>query len=124
GELSAGVYYEFNNDNFTTVERIRNVEFSRDWNLPLNYNGGIQLAGADVSLTTDSNLISYRADLLTINQYRGFKNTITGGLRNKSNVSMVTASWLTTNDSLGSTNFIREEGSFTHYLTPRLWTGI
>lgn len=124
GELSAGVYYEFNDNNFTTVERIRNVEFSRDWNLPLNYNGGIQLAGADVSLTTDSNLISYRADLLTINQYRGFKNTITGGIRNKSNVSMVTASWLTTDDSVGSTDFIREEGYFTHYLTPRIWTGI
>ncbi|MDZ7845302.1 MAG: hypothetical protein U5L96_00120 [Owenweeksia sp.] len=45
-KLTTAVNFEFNQDQFRTIERIRRVEFARDWNLPLNYNGGLQMGGA------------------------------------------------------------------------------
>ncbi len=124
GKLNTGVYYEFNDDNFTTIERIRNVEFSRDWNLPTNYNSGIQLGGLRLGLDLDSSNLLYQADVLRLNQYTGLRNTISAGLKNSRNIGGINGSWLTTQDSIGSTDFLREQSFFTHYLTPKFWAGI
>jgi hypothetical protein len=122
-QLNTGIYYEFNDNNFTTIERIRNVEFSRDWNLPFNYNEGLQLGGLNIGLAGDSARARYQFEILGLNQYTGLKNTISGALKNNRNVGMVAASWLTSTDSIATTNFIRQQAFFTRYLTARYWIG-
>lgn len=124
GKLKTSIYYEFNDDNFTTIERIRNVEFTRDWNIPTNYNRGLQLGGLDLGLVLDSSSLNYRADVLSLDQYNGLRNTLNASLKNQRNRASISGSWLTTQDSIGSTDFLREQGFFTHYLSPSVWAGI
>jgi len=123
-DVYAGLDYEFNQENFRTVERIRNVEFARDWNLPLSYNGGLQMAGANLGLSNDSTLAEYNATILSTSGYRGFKNSIRLRLKTPTNKASLNASYLTTTDTLTTSRFLREQGFFTHYITPKFWTGI
>ncbi|MAN04161.1 MAG: hypothetical protein CMI35_13825 [Owenweeksia sp.] len=116
--------YEFNQENFRTIERIRNVEFARDWNLPLNFNGAVQLAGTTLGIKGDSSQLAYDVDHLSFNGYSGLRHTLSGNLRTTEDVGEFAASWLNSNDSLGQSDFLREKGIFTHYLTPVYWIGM
>ncbi len=123
-DIYTGLNYEFNQDNFRTIERIRNVEFARDWNLDNNFDGGVQLGGVSLGITNDSSLAEYRADVLSADGYNGLRNTVTLRLRNQENISAVSASMLNSKDSLSTTTFLREQGFFTHFITPKFWAGI
>lgn len=123
-DLYAGVDYEFNQENFRTIERIRNVEFTRDWNLPTNFNGGIQMGGVNFGLSNDSVLAEYSASILNSQGYNGFKNSIRLQYRDDKNLAALNASFLTTKDTLSNSNFLREQGYYTRYLTPKIWTGV
>ncbi len=122
--VNFGVNYEFNQDNFRTIERIRRVEFARDWNLPLNFNGGLQLGGISAGISDEKKSLILESDFLTLDGYDGFKNVVAGKLRDSSNIGFLQASFLTTKDSLGSTEFLRESGEFAHFVTPNFWAGI
>ncbi len=124
GQVLTGVNYEFNQDNFRTIERIRRVEFARDWNLPLNYSGGLQMGGLALGYLRDTSSIKYEANALFIEGYQGLKNDLALDLRNRSNIGHLSGSLLNTNDSLGTTSFLRERGDFTHFVTPGFWVGI
>lgn len=123
-DIYTGINYEFNQENFRTIERIRNVEFARDWNLDNNYNGGVQLGGISLGLTNDSTLAEYRADILSADGYQGFRNTVNLRFKDSENHAIINASLLNTKDSLSTTTFLREKGFFTHFITPKFWAGI
>ncbi|MEQ9263320.1 MAG: hypothetical protein RLP14_09185 [Owenweeksia sp.] len=123
-EWFSALRYEFNQENFRTIERIRNVEFARDWNLPLNFDGAVQLSGATLGIKGDSSQLAYDLDHLSFKGYSGFRNTLSGRLKTAEDVGGFSASWLSSKDSLGQSDFFRENGSFTHYLTPGFWIGL
>ncbi len=123
-ELFGSARYEFNQDNFTTIERIRRVEFARDWNLPLNFNGGLQLAGASVGIKKQQNQLAYITEFMGLSGYEGFKNSLAGKLKTKKTKGFLTASWLTTTDSVTSSDFLREQGEFIYFLTSNYWAGL
>ncbi|MGB0177848.1 MAG: hypothetical protein ACPF9D_11825, partial [Owenweeksia sp.] len=116
--------HEFNQENFRTIERIRNVEFARDWNLPLNFNGAVQLSGITLGIKGDSSQLAYDMDHLSFNGYSGLRNTISGRLKDQENIGHFNGSWLNSNDSLGQSDFLRENSLFSHYITPGFWVGL
>ena len=116
--------FEMNQENFRTVERIRRVEFARDWNLPLNYNGATQISGLRLGVRKDKNSLIYSLDLLNIDQYQGFKNELNSQLNTSRQIAKVNASWLNNSDSILKGNFIREQLHYRYYLKPKIWTGI
>lgn len=123
GEIQAGVNYEFNQDEFATIERIRRVEFARDWNLPLNYNAGVQLGGVRVAYVEDSLNLAYNADVLFIDQFTGFKNELDLRFRNSRRMGYLRGSLLNTSDSLQTSRFVRESFKLSQYLAKRWWVG-
>ncbi len=123
GELQAGITYEFNQDEFATIERIRRVEFARDWNLPLNYNAGMQLGGLNLNYVEDSVQFNFSADLLNIDDLKGLKNQLDVQFRNSQRMGYLRASILNSSDSARSTRFIRESFKLTNYLKTKWWVG-
>lgn len=122
-DWSTNLKYEFNQNNFKTIERIRRVEFARDWNLPLNYNGEAQISGIDFGLNRNLSKGLYSFDYLTINGYKGFKNSLRSQWHDSTNLFTSNFSWLSTNDSIRKSNFLREQLDYTHFLLPKFWLG-
>jgi hypothetical protein len=124
GELFGELGVEFNDDRFQTIERLRRVEFARDWNLPLNYNGAVQLASGGLGYARDTSNIGYRLQFLNITGYQGLRHEISSRLKSKRSFGRLQASWLTTEDSLNATNFLRERLRLGHYYAANKWIGI
>ncbi len=124
GLLSAGVNYEFNQNNFTTIERIRRVEFARDWNLPLNYNEGLQLAGVNLGFSQHNWQLGTTTDWLQANDFSGFKNALNFKLKNNKQLLRLGLSLLNASDSASRSRFAREQGEYRLMLTEKWWTGL
>lgn len=116
--------FEFNQSSFQTVERIRRVEFARDWNLPLNYNGAAQISGLQLGVTKNLSKIVYGFDVLNINQYLGFQNKLSAKHNGKKNHWVINGSWLNSTDSVKSSNFAREQFLYQYNLQPNIWVGL
>lgn len=115
---------EFNQENFRTIERIRRVEFARDWNLPLEYNGATQMAGAELGVKKGNTKIAYGLDYLQINDFNGFKNKFIGQLKTEKQILDVQGSWLSTSDSVSNTQFLREQLLYRYNFNSKLWAGV
>jgi hypothetical protein len=124
GKLVGKAGAEFNQDNFQTIERIRTVEFARDWALPLNFNGGLQLASTELAYVLDTSSVGYQLQYLTFEGYSGVKQNIFGTLKNPQSFGHFNGSWLQAQDSLARTNFLREQLRVGHYYAPQLWAGV
>lgn len=123
GEWINSLNYEFNQQNFQTVERIRRVEFARDWNLPLNYNGEVQMAGWNSRLVKPRWGLSFGVEGLGIEGYRGLRNEISARIRDSLNLGAARLSWLITDDSTSRSDFVRESLLYQRFLTPKFWVG-
>lgn len=124
GKLIGQAGIEFNQDNFQTIERIRTVEFARDWSLPLNFNGGLQLASTELAYQLDTSSIGYQLQYLTFEGYTGVKQKVAGNLKTPRSFGNFRAAWLQGQDSLARNTFLRENLRLGHYYAPKMWAGI
>lgn len=115
---------EFNQENFRTIERIRRVEFARDWNLPLEYNGATQMTGAEIGIKKGRTKIAYGLDFLQINSFSGFKNKFISQAKTEKQIINIQGSWLSTSDSIGSSQFLREQLFYRYNFNSNLWAGV
>jgi hypothetical protein len=76
--FSAGVNYENVNQNFRAIERLRTVEFYRDWGLPFIANAATeQLYSGNFKLIQKANQFEYSATNYTRNDgYKGLQQNI------------------------------------------------
>ncbi|MCP4884535.1 MAG: DUF2460 domain-containing protein [Flavobacteriales bacterium] len=116
-KLSSNLDYEYFSDNFRSVERIRNVEFSRDWNINTEENTDTQkqqylLAG--LLFTNDSvGSVQYNYENLTLgDSFKGARHNIFADVNFADTRIFVTAS------SMNNEN-IQEDNTF-----DRLYSGI
>lgn len=123
GALTAHAGVEFNQDNFRTVERIREVEFTRNWNLPINSGNGLVLAQTGLRYKTENWRSSYQLGLLSSDGQQGIKHNVRTGLQSDKHIGQLQASWLSTRDSLGSTDFIRHQARYRYFVKPQWWLG-
>lgn len=78
-QLRTSLDYEFVQDKFQPLERLRNVEFSRDWGLPLiikSETENILKATAALSNTAGSRLLYAFTNYNRGSNYKGFQNAL------------------------------------------------
>jgi len=122
--LKLNATYEFNNPQFKSLERIRAVEFARDWNLPLNYNGAVQLLSLNSRYKRDSLQLQYRFQALESPLKSGYRHLVQSGLITKhqllkANLSLTQSTGLSSSD-----NFWREQFDYRYFLKKRWWLGL
>lgn len=121
GILKAEANYEFNQNTFKTVERIRNLEFGRNWNLPLNYQGQVQLGQAQLRYLQDSTHSTYKAELLRARGTRGQRHSLQLRHLDSNHRLRWQASWLGSEDTLRQTDFLRQRGAYRWNWSSRSW---
>jgi hypothetical protein len=123
-QLSFNAAYEFNNPQFTSLERIRAVEFARDWNLPLNYSGAVQLLSLNSNYSRDSLQLQYNFQALESPIKSGYRHLVLADLVTKRQLLKSNLS-LTQSTSLVSTeNFWREQIDYRYFLNEKWWLGV
>lgn len=100
--------------NFRVLDRINNVEFSRDFNLTEEFNHITQnriVFGVD-NLWKDKTFLNYKLNYLDEKDfYRGLKNDFSFGWQNKRWITLANASYLETKSTEINTQFIRANTS-------------
>ena len=109
-KLNNVINYEFTEKNFKALERFRNVEFDRDWNLGTNSIYNNEHISSVKSTLTKSDLLSVSYQFRTYEkgpEYRGIMNAESSTLTIKKIKLTSEASYLTTTGINLNTNFFR-----------------
>ncbi len=110
-KLAIGVHYEYTDKNFNPVERFRNPEFERDWNISGNNSHNQQLA----SLSADyhfKNLLRTNYSISMVNKqnnYNAYRNTFNIDFSKSKNRIIYNASFLNTTTGINKTKFFRHK---------------
>jgi hypothetical protein len=108
--LNTFVNYRFTGMLFDAVERFREIEFERDWNLPATGVGQQEnLLESGISLSgKDSLLASYRLEFLNLkSSFNGFRQYSNGRIKGKKWEAAWSGSYLLSADNYRNTSFFR-----------------
>jgi len=122
-KLKSDVGIEFINKDFKTIERIRNVEFNRDWDI-VNPLGNQQLFHTSLTFERDSlNTAKYSFEKLRFSDnFEGSKHTVFSNLELDSTQIYIKGSLLNRKDALSETEFLRLYSTIKHKFK-RSWIG-
>ncbi|MGD0710010.1 MAG: hypothetical protein ABR968_02400 [Bacteroidales bacterium] len=114
---------EFNNEYtskyFSPIDRYRDVEFERDWNLTsLTQSMDENITSLKFSLSdSKKNFTSYQfQSFLASPQYTGFRNSLNGNLEDKGFHLIFNGSILDSKDNVNTTRFIRSDADLSKKL--------
>ncbi len=107
-KVASAINFEFVDNNFKTVERFRDVEFNRDWDI-LNPLGNQRLVQASISIEKDSaNTLNYSFENLNFSKnFKGTKHNLNTNYSNKKTQIKATGSFLKNETLLNETSFFR-----------------
>ncbi len=116
--------YEFTQNRFNTIERYRNIEFNRDWNLTTSdkrYNEHHQAIGGVRAINGRYQLINYRFKaFIQDTAYRGFENALTGNINKKGFGLVFSNSYLKSTSIVNSTDYLRPKTWILSYSSSKL----
>ncbi|MBL0308226.1 MAG: hypothetical protein IPP77_00550 [Bacteroidetes bacterium] len=115
--VSIDLNYEFVQDRFSPIERFRNVEFNRDWNLGNQVQQFNQhLAEANIGYHwAKAGDITYRfKTFLQDSIYKGYETGLNGNFRSKGFRVSFANSYLNSSTPISNSNFIRPKADFTY----------
>lgn len=109
---NSAIFYEQRGRNFQFVERYRDVEFDRDWNIrEIDLEGNEYLVRATTGLSNKNGAINYEFGSFTKgNDYEGIKNGFSGNY-NKGGFSLQSRGSYLTTEAVDNSKFLR------HYTT-------
>jgi hypothetical protein len=112
--LESFVNYRFTGARFDAVERFREVEFERDWNLTGGAAGPEHLLESGVQLSSrDSLSAAYRLQYLSRSkEFSGFRQITEGRMAGKKWEAGWNGSYLLTQTSLQNTRFLRHQAYY------------
>ncbi len=107
-KIGSALNFEFVNENFKTIERFRNVEFNRDWDI-LNPLGNQRLLQAAISIEKDSvNRLNYSFETLRFSEnFNGIKHNLNSNFSTKSIHVKAKGSFLKNETEVNETTFFR-----------------
>ena len=122
-QLSSIVDYQFIEENFSTVQRFQNVEFSRDWNL-LNPTGDQQQISAGFLFKNpEKGFISYSFNHLNFsNNFNGNQHQIQSKLTTNKTSFIINGSLLNNTSLTEKSDFLRLNSTLEHSLG-KPWLG-
>ena len=119
-KLTLDFNYEFAQNKFKPIERYRNVEFARDFNLVsannISYNEHIASASAVYSILNLGSLTYRVRTFIQDSVYKGFENFVGGIFSRKKYNLNVNTSYLHTESQLAHSDFIRPHADFAYNL--------
>lgn len=111
--------YEYTGQHFTQIERFREVEFTRNWNVTnLNTLADQHIAGGDIGIDRKGfGLVSLGGDMFLIgSSYSGYKARLATNIKTPKNLTaQINASYLTTSGQVNS-DFLRHRSNITQKL--------
>lgn len=117
---------ELTSENFQTVERIRNVEFTRDWNIQQVNKAQTILSTAQFrAQQQDQFIFHYKGEYLNLtNFFNGVKNN--GLIKVRNNGWLINASFshLVSNDTLRKTTFYRQKSRIEKHFKSLFFLGL
>ncbi len=122
-QLSTDINYEIIHRDFKTIERFRNIEFIRDWDL-INPLGDQQFLTTGISYSNpEKGKALYQFDWLNFSEnFNGTKhNLLTDLTLNKTKVQ-ANGSYLSNNSNLTKTQFLRWNSTIKHHFK-KSWVG-
>jgi hypothetical protein len=124
GSLQLAANYEFNNPGFTTVERLRSIEFARDWNLPVQYQGALQVGGLNLKYQRDSTIYKSISEFLNAPDRQGWRQAFELSWRDSSWIGNMKASLTQTETSIVRESFWREQLASRYFWRKNSWLGV
>ncbi len=123
-KVASTVNFEFVDDDFKTIERIRNVEFNRDWDI-LNPLGNQRFLQASVNLEKDStNSLTYAFETLNFSEsFKGIKHNLNSKYQTKNTQIKARGSFLKNETELNETTFFRLYSDAKRYFK-KGWIGV
>ncbi len=109
--IKSKIDFEYNSVFFNRIERFREVEFERNWNLlGLNYQGDFRLVGGELSLEQNGRSVMLRAEQLQWSKdFSGQRLRWIGYPLNKKNLTWKWDGWALATTGERSTHFYRNK---------------
>lgn len=126
--LTSDLNYEYFSQNFHSIERIRNVEFSRDWNLISDNNNDLDreqqhIMGGLLFANDSLGFIKYNYENLSLgNNYRGDRHSLLTNLQLKNSSLYVNASVMDNENGIEVNSFDRMYSVLTQKIA-KFWLG-
>ncbi len=122
-KLNSAINYEYITRDFKTIERFRNIEFARDWDL-VNPLGNQQLFTTSLSLNhSKKGSVSYTFDQLNFSEnFTGNKHNFSANLKLNNTKIKADGSLLTNDSETHKTQFSRWYSSVDHHFN-KSWIG-
>lgn len=126
-KLNSDLDYEYFSENFKSIERIRNVEFSRDWNIiqtdtVTNQKQQYLLGGLRFSNDSIGSVVYGYENLILGENYRGDRHNIMANLHWKNTEVYVDGSLLNNENGFEENTFQRFYSGLTQAVS-RFWVG-
>lgn len=125
-ELDAFANYQFIQKDFRTIERLFNIEFSRDWNLSgittTDANQSYLVAGTAFRIP-QAGSVNYQVEKLDFSDaFNGVRHVVDGRLNFKQLLVQNRGSWLESDGNYSKSTFIRNE-ALAKYHFGKNWVG-
>ncbi len=118
-ELNSELSYEYTGQHFVQIERFREVEFARNWNVQLlNLSSDQHISGANFGIKTSRwGSVNAGADMFLLGEnYQGYKGKLQTNISTKNKFSaVVNASYLSTEGQVNS-QFLRHKANISKEL--------
>jgi hypothetical protein len=122
-DLKSSLNFESINNNFQSVERFRNIEFNRDWNV-LNSLGNQQLINTSLNYSNEENgVISYRFEKLKFSDsFDGNRHVVDGDLTfDKLKINLISS--FLSSEGVETKNTFSRLNFYSKYTLNKSWIG-
>jgi len=115
-KLSSSVAYEQIQNNFNSVERIKNIDFNRDWNIDKTYIANQGLLVGDLNYSNDEKgFVNYQFENLNFNNFfNGNRHSLKSEYYLKETKFISNASLMQSKSIINNNNFVKLNSKINH----------